>query len=147
MAIPRFQHYDPDRVLFSFGTILVSGYASGTFIKASRSEDQFSKDVGAQGDVTRVRNRDKSGEVTVTLQAGAPCNDLLSAAALFDDTTGLGFAPLFLKDLNGTTICEANIAWIKKPADVERSSEASNTEWTFECAQLFMHVGGFVVGV
>lgn len=136
--------YDPGRVTLSFRGIIITGFADETFIKAERDEDTFSKSVGAVGDVTRIRNRNKSGSVTVTLMAGAVTNDLLSAVALEDEVSGTGVGPLMVKDLNGTTMVTSAVAWIRRQANVERGTEDSNVEWVLDCEKLEMKVGGFL---
>ena len=140
-----FHNYDPGRVIVTFRGILIQGFADGTFVNAERTEDAFAKVVGASGDVTRVRSRDRSGEVTLTLQAASPTNDLLSAVAQIDESTGLGYGPLLIKDLNGNTLLLAEQAWIRKAPAVEFGTDASNREWVFDCAALDMTVGGAVV--
>lgn len=140
-----FKNYDPGRVVGSWRGIPFLGFMDSTFLSAERSEDAFALSVGGQGDVTRVRSRNRTGTVTLTLQAASPTNDLLSAQAILDELTGLGYGPLLIKDLNGTTLVEAAIAWIKKAPSVEFATDASGREWTFECAELTIVAGGAVV--
>lgn len=140
-----FKNYDPGQVVASFKGIQLLGFMDGTFISAERAEDAFEMAVGAQGDVTRVRNRNRTGTVTVTLQAASPANDLLSAQAALDELAGVGYGPLLVKDLNGTTVLEAPIAWLKKVPTVEFGDEASGREWMFDCSELIMAVGGAIV--
>lgn len=137
----QFSNYDPQRVVGSFNGILFLGYMDGTFITADRAEDGFSTQIGATGDVTRVRNRNKSGTVTLTLQAQSPTNQLLSAIAAQDELFGTGTGALMVKDLNGTTLLLAQIAWIQKIPATEFSDDASGREWVFACAELEMNVG------
>jgi hypothetical protein len=136
-----FHNYDPQRVVGSFRGIPFLAYMDGTFLSVARTEDAFTPQVGATGDVTRVRSRDRSGTVTLTLQAASPSNTLLSAVAVEDELFGTGFGPLMIKDLNGDTLVQAEVAWIQKLPDTEFSDEASGREWVFACAELFMHVG------
>lgn len=137
-------NYDPTRVTLSFKGVLITGFAADTFILAERAEDTFSTDVGAQGDVTRIRSRNKTGSVTVTLMAGSPTNDRLSAIIAEDELVGTGYGAMLMKDLNGTTLCSSAFAWLRRPANVERGSGASNVEWVIDCERLEMLVGGFV---
>lgn len=139
-----FNNYDPQKVTLSFAGIIVTGFAADTFISIERTEDSFSMDVGSQGDVTRVRSRDRTGSVTFTLQAGATVNQLLSSQQQLDELTGAGTGPMQMKDLNGTTLCTAAISWLRRPANVERASGPSNNEWVLDCETLTMNVGGFV---
>lgn len=140
-----FKNYDPFRVVLSFKGISIQGFMDGTFIQAERTEDAFTMQTGAHGDVTRVRSRNRTATVTATLQAASPTNDLLSAVALEDELFGLGFGSLMIKDLNGTTLAQASTAWIRKLPAAEFAVDASGREWMFDCAELNMFVGGAVI--
>lgn len=139
-----FSNYDPGRVVASFRGIPFLAYMDGTFISAERTNDAFSMQVGAGGDVTRVRSRDLTGSVTFTLQAASPTNDLLSAVAAEDELFGTGYGALMIKDLNGNTLLEAPTAWIRKLPTTEFSDEASGREWVLDCSELIMFVGGAI---
>lgn len=141
----QFKNYDPGRIIFSWRGIDVIGFMDGTFIKAERNEDSFKADVGAGGDVTRVRSRNRTGKVTLTLQAASPTNDLFAAVAAQDELFGTGYGPLLGKDLNGTTVIQADVAWIMKPSDIEFAVESSGREWVLECAELELSAGGAIV--
>lgn len=142
----QFRQYDPGQIVVNIAGIDVVAYADGTFVNAERAEDAFSMQVGAGGDVTRVRSRNRTGSVTLTLQAASPTNDALSALALDDELFGTGTGPLLVKDLYGTTLIAAETAWIRKLPAVEMADEGSNREWVIDCAELIMHVGGSTVG-
>ncbi len=139
MAVKTF---DPGQVVISFGGVVLSGYADGTFIMVERSSDAFSKVVGAGGDVARVRNRDRSGRVTVTLMQTSLTNDRLSAIAAQDELAGTGVGPLLIKDLGGTTLISAQSCWIAKVPNQEFGKEFSNREWIFDTSDLEILVGG-----
>lgn len=139
-----FKNYDPAKVILTLQGNRLLGFMDGTFISAERTEDAFSLAVGAGGDVTRVRSQDKSGTVTLTLQAASPSNDVLSALAATDELTGLGYGSLIVKDLNGTTLLSASNAWVRKLPVTEFADEASGREWMIDCAELEMFVGGAV---
>jgi hypothetical protein len=134
--------YDPARVTFNWNGIRCYGWASDSFIKAERDEDSFKKEISADGFAVRVQSQNKGGKVTITLQAQSPVNSLLSAAALVDEESGDNFGPLLIKDMNGTTICEADEAWIMKPAAVEYGTDGGTREWSFDCSELIMYSGG-----
>lgn len=139
-----FKNFDPSQISIVFGPVIFTGFMDGTFVTVERDEDTFSKHAGADGDVTRVRMRNKMGKITVTLKAEAPANDLLSAIMKTDELTGGGVQPFMIKNQNGTTLCEAPECWITKPPNVEYGDEASGREWVFDCANLEMFVGGAV---
>jgi len=140
-----FYNYDPGRVVVTFRGVLLQGFMDGTFVSAERTEDAYTMPVGAGGDVTRVRSRNRTGSVTATLMAASPVNDLLSAIAAIDEETGLGTGALLVKDLMGTTLCNASVAWIKKMPVGEYATDASARAWVFDCAELKMHIGGNVL--
>jgi hypothetical protein len=143
MGQPR--QYDPGQVIVNFKGVDISGFAEGTFVNAQREKEAFTKAVGADGAVTRVRSRDRSGMVTVTLQAASPVNDVLSSIAISDEIFGDGVGPLLVKDLLGNTLVDAESAWIRKVPDIEFGDEASSREWAFDCAELTIKVGGNVI--
>jgi hypothetical protein len=139
--------YDPQSVQLVFKGIPFRGFADGTFISVERLTDTFGESVGAQGDVVRVRSRDRRGTVTATLQGTSPTNDLLSAIAIDDEEPSAadyaaGVGDLALKDLNGTTLAFAEHAWIVKLPNVDYATEHTPRQWVIRCAKLKLHVGG-----
>lgn len=140
-----FRNYDPGRIIVVFNGVQIQGYGPDTFVKCARDEDMFTETAGANGDVVRVRNRNRMGKVTITLQDASPSNDLLSAFAASDELTGLAYGALMVKDLNGTTLVQAANAWVKKMADIEYGSDAGIQEWTIQAAELEMFAGGEIV--
>ena len=139
------RQYDPKKIVITFGAVLVGGFAEGTFVNAERNEDAYETSVGAAGDVTRVRNRNRTGLVTLTLQSESPTNDLLSALHAADEASGTGVGALFIKDLNGTTFIAAESAWIRKYPGNEYADAGGNREWVIECAELEIFAGGSLV--
>lgn len=140
-----FRNYDPSRVSFSFSGLTITGYQSGTFIDVERKADGFEMHVGSLGDVTRTRNLDRTGSVTLTLMAQSPENDLLQAIADEDEQFGTGFGALQILDHNGNMECHATRAWIRKRPKIERAKEAGSTVWVFDCAELEVDAGGNVI--
>jgi hypothetical protein len=138
----EFKNYDPKKVIVTFRGVLLRGFMDGTFVSAERTEDAYEMAVGAAGDVTRVRNRNRTGAITVTLMAESPSNDELSAVVTADELTGLGYGPFLVKDLNGTTLLVAAQSWVRKLPVVEYADTGSGREWVFDCAELVEHVGG-----
>lgn len=131
-----FKNYDPQSHILNFAGFDISGFADGTFISIERAEDAYSMAVGSTGDVTRVRSRNRTGSVTITLQQSMPVNELLSAQALKDEADNTGAGDLLIKDSNGTLVARAEVAWIKKLPKIDRAKEQSNIEWVIDCADL-----------
>lgn len=141
----EFKNYDPFQITASFKGLYISGFAEGTFVKAERNVDTYSTMVGSLGDVVRVRSRNRTGLITLTLQGASIYNDYLSAIANADElgvTVDAGVGPFLIKDLNGTTLLHAADAWIRKIASYEAAMEHTNREWVFECAEIFMDIVG-----
>lgn len=136
--------YDPQKVILSFGGIVLTGYAKGSYIKAKRNTDTFTVVVGAAGEESWDKKSDRSGEVEVTLMASSQDNDALMAIYAVDELTGAGLSPLMIKELNGTTLVHAAFARLSKPADVERAVEQGNAVWLFRSTNLEINVGGIL---
>lgn len=137
----EFGNYSPDQIVVVFGGADIQGFADGTFVKAVRNEKSFKTKVGAGGAVTRIRSRNFTGMITVTLQSIAPTNDVLQAFLDADEEFGTGVKALLIKDLNGNMLATAEKAWVTKVPDMERSDDGPNTEWEFECARLILKNG------
>lgn len=134
--------YDPAQIVVQFGPIIMSGYQDGTFVKAGRDGDTFTKYVGVDGEVSRGRNRNKAGNAALTLAQTSATNDLLSSVQEVDELTGAGVYPFTIKDLNGTTLFFSPEAWIKKPPDTEYGKEIGPREWLFDTGKVETFTGG-----
>lgn len=133
---------DPKQYIVTFAGATLGGYADGTFIKVSRKEDAFKLYIGGDGEGARMRNRDRSGTVELTLGQYSQSNDLLSSQARLDELGAGGTGALQIKDLNGTTLVNAPVAWIRKVADVELGDSVLPRVWVFETNELIIFVGG-----
>lgn len=136
------RNYNPKRYTASWNAIPLVGVADGDFYTIEYREDRVTLVVGAQGDTTAVLSADQSATATVRLQHGAPANDLLSAALPDADNDRLPSGPFILKDLNGTTVVHAEVAFISKTPGVVAGKDASPREWMFILTKASMVVGG-----
>lgn len=134
--------YDPSQVIINFSGVQLSGFADGTFITASRRNDMFTMVVGADGETSRSKSSDRSGEVALTLKATSPSNDILAAIQIADELSNSGVKPLVITDKSGRTTLFSGTAWLRKPADVEFGMEVNDREWNFDCPDLDVFVGG-----
>lgn len=137
------QTYDPKSVIFTFRGVPLTGYAPGTFVTVSRASDGVSLVVGSDGETTRVRSRNRSGTITLTLRAESPSNDVLTAAYLADEkglATGRG--PAGLTDLSGSSVVVSQDAWIQKLPDMGFGDSSGTREWIFATGDLDMRPGG-----
>lgn len=125
--------YDPTEVQINIGTLTLTGFAEGTFIKITRSTtERYKKKVGAKGEVSRSKVSDNSGTIEVTLKHTSPSNLQLYMM----DKIPAAFPITVIE--NGETKFVANTteAWIEKLPDPEFSNEESNAVWVFGCADL-----------
>lgn len=134
--------YDPAKVIVNVAGANLEGYADGTFINAERSSDTFTKSTGSDGRTTRVKQNDKSGTITITLQQSSPSNNILSSIMVLDEASNEGIVPIAIKDILGTTAIASGYCWVKKPPAVGFAKDAGNREWLFDCAVLEIFVGG-----
>lgn len=134
--------YNAKEVYITFGPIVITEPAPGSFVTITRDEQSFTKQVGAYGDGVRSKSNNKGGTVTVTLLQTASVNEALSAIAKLDEVSSEGVYPLMVKDASGKTLVESPGAWIQKLPDVEFAVEAGTREWVFDTDQLEMLVGG-----
>lgn len=134
--------YDPAGIVMTIGNYIIEGYASGTFVSAERNEDSFTLSVGVDGEAARAKSNNRSGRVTFTLLQTSSSNDALTTLYIADEAAGNGVGPLLVKDLNGTTLCAAETAWVMKPATIEFGQEIGEREWVIETGYLVLKPGG-----
>ena len=141
----EFRNYSPDEITFVYKGVQIKGFQDGTFIDVERSADTFKKHVGSLGDVARTRDLDRTGKVVLTLLAQSPSNDILQAFMDADEQFGNGYGTLQITDSNGNMEVHASIAWIVKPAKLDRAKEAGATVWTFETADMTLENGSQIL--
>lgn len=134
--------YDPKFIIATFGEVLFTGYADGTFITITRNGNLFDKRKGADGSVDRINMNASDFEVVITLMQTSLTNDGLSALALLDRVSNLGVKPLTITDLNGTTLFFARQAWIQADPNDEDGDTLGNREWTFGTGPAEKFTGG-----
>lgn len=76
--------YDALLVAMVYYGIPLVGLAKGTFVKASRNEDDWKQYVGSEGEVVWSRLHDKTGVVTFTLKNTSSSNADLTAIMVSD---------------------------------------------------------------
>lgn len=134
--------YDPAQVIVNVDGRDISGYADGTFVNVARNADAFTLTVGADGESTRAKSNNKSGRFTFTLQQSSPSNDILDEIATSDELNNTGAVAVLVSDKSGTTIAQAQVAWVVKKPDSGFAKETENREWILETGNLEYTVGG-----
>lgn len=142
MADVKVRTYDPKKIIMTFGTIIITGYAEGTFVTIAGNGDKFEKSRGADGTVDRINKNNKDYAVTITIKQTSLTNDLLSAVLVADQELNTGVLPITVKDLNGTTLFLATQAWIAKDPDDEYSDSLGNREWRIDTGIATKFTGG-----
>lgn len=145
----RTRSYSPDQIKVSFDGVPFQAPGKGSFCKVSRMTDAVSSDVGAGGDVVRVKSRDKRGQLTYTFSRTSPTLLYLSTIAVADEADdappNAGVKSLFVKDLNSTILAGGDAAWIVKIPDLEFAVENTDIEVTFHIASMDYFVGGLIL--
>jgi hypothetical protein len=134
--------YDPKQVLVLVGGVPMSGFADGTFVEVERTSDTFTKVSGADGIISRAKTNDRSGTIKLTLAQTSPSNDVITGFAVADELANAGVIPVLVKDNSGRSTFVSAFAWVKKPSTAPHGKEITNREWSFDCADLDMFVGG-----
>jgi hypothetical protein len=135
--------YAPDQVVVNFGNETITGFAAGTFVTAVRTVDLWEMVSGSDGEVTRIKQSDRSGLVTITLQQSSPSNTFLAGVVAADAISNAGVFPLLVKDFtsDGSLVTAAN-AFVKRIPDWNRASaDESSVEWIFACPVLLINQG------
>jgi len=138
------KHYNAKDVHVIVGARVLSGFDENSKVTVARSNDSYAKITGVDGETTRSKINDNSGEITLQLMRSSDDNDFLSELAIRDELSGDGVVTVTIKDQNGTTLHFTPSAWIRKPPDDAVEKEANAREWIFDCADLNMFSGGSV---
>jgi hypothetical protein len=139
--------YDPKQVVFTFANQVITGFAAGTIITATRTVDVWEMVSGGDGEITRIKNNDRSGLVTITLQQASASNVFLMSKITEDEIANTGLGPLLIRDFTSSAgqVAAAN-AFIKRVPDWGRATaDETNVEWIFGCPILSIAHGGNII--
>ena len=129
--------YEPSRVSVVAGGTAITGFAQGTFVRASYDEDAVTFQPGlAHGAATLNPNR--SGSISFTLLQTAEANAVLQvyASRVRARQSGWYFPVLILNNSGGESV-SADAAWIVKEPEVTFAQEAGETrEWQIKTGNL-----------
>lgn len=135
--------YDPKNVQIIMGGVPITGFADGTFIDVAMDEDQFTKTVGGDGEVSRAKSNNQCATVTVTLQQTSGSNDVLSGLYQADKLNNAGAVPLMIKEIGtGKTLCFTQAAWVERLPNTTYSKDIEERAWTIATGQLEIFIGG-----
>lgn len=123
--------YDPRRVEIIYGTKRLTGMADDDMVTIEPLGDGAVQYVGADGEVARSMDPNRTYKITVNLASTSKSNDYLSKVYNLDRKTGNGILPLMVKDLSGTTLFSAEEAYIVNYPQAKKGREIDGQEWVF----------------
>lgn len=128
--------YDPKQVTITFGGFIMAGFADDRMVTVARLNDTWTMKTGVDGEGTRSKSNDKSGEITVALMETSESNAVLTAFAKADELTNNGTFPVLIRDNNNESYYAAAQAWVVKPPEAEKAREAGVREWKIQTDNL-----------
>lgn len=128
--------YDLKRVTFLVNGVPVTGFQDGDACVVARNADNFTKQVGADGEVCRSSQNDPSGRITLTLMYSSLSNNALGAIAALDQAFGASSVAVAIIDAKSGTQVLAPNAWIVRDPDITFGRDSGTREWILDCARL-----------
>lgn len=134
--------YDFKEVSVILNGNILTGFIEGDAIEVAPDEDDWSLQVGADGESTRSKRNNNSATVTIRLMQTAASNDVLNALYQADKLSSTGKAAMLIKDNSGRSIHAAEEAWIQKAPTASYGNEAGSREWVLRTHNLVSTFGG-----
>ncbi|RUL56463.1 phage structural protein [Lysinibacillus antri] len=126
--MPHIGTYDARKVVATVGGVFITGYADGSFVKASKDNDNFEATSSAQGDAVVSVNGDQMGTIEITLNQTSPSISYLDNLA---NTRAM--VPVWVNSNNEIKeVAGGTKAMITKPSDKEFGKAASNRVYTLK---------------
>lgn len=123
--------YDFKEVAVTFGGRIITGFADGDAVAVELNEDEWTLQVGAEGEATRSKSNNNSAKVTIRLQQASESNAVLNAFAMADKLKNSGAQPFFMKT-GGGSVYSCLAAWVVKRPAAPYAAEAGVREWVLE---------------
>jgi hypothetical protein len=128
--------YDPKKNIIIYGGRQLTGFAEDDMITINPLGDGMQIYSGADGEVGRSVDPNRTFEVKVSLATSSKSNDYLSECYNKDRRTGSYMLPLTIKDLSGSTLFFAKQAWVQNFPESKRGRKIDNQDWTFNTGQV-----------
>ena len=128
--------YNPKMLVIVYGSREVDGFAEDDMVTIKPLGERTQIYSGADGSVGRSMDPNQTYEVTIALATTSKTNDYFSNVYNLDRSTGRGILPLTIKDLSGTTVFQANQAWITNFPEHKRGRKIEAQEWVFHTGQV-----------
>lgn len=131
--------YSPNEI-----KIEVAGYQLAGFTKVSisKTSDSFTIIKGIRGKNTRVANSDSSCTISISVLQTSFVNDVFSEIVRLDKKYGTGRLELYLRDNEGSTLIQSDLAYINDYPKADLTEELSERVWTITC----LACSEFVIG-
>jgi hypothetical protein len=126
--------YDPGQVSLIVGGSIINSWNR---IAVAKDEDDWTFSAGTSGEVTRTKNLNRLGAITVTLPQTSRDNGILSAFCVSG-----GLLSCIVKDASGNSLHVMPEGTVVKPADSEYAKESGEREWAIKGSLTEMTVGG-----
>jgi hypothetical protein len=126
--------YDPSQVSLIVGGTIIKSWNKVSVVK---DEDSWTFSAGTSGEVTRTKNLNRLGTITVTLPQTSADNGMLSAFAVSG-----ALLSCIVKDGSGRSLHVMPEGTVVKPADSEYGKESGEREWSIKGSVVEMTVGG-----
>lgn len=110
-------------------------------VNPTRNEDSFTEQVGADGEVTRSKTNNRTGNFEIVMQQSSPDNSFLQNLINTDENTVAPFAA-GCKDLSGTYTALGARSYIVKPADNGLERDAGERTWNIRTTNMEILGGG-----
>lgn len=113
------------------------------FLSVTTDFDRFSLIQGIDGDAARVRNKLRSGVITISLLQSSPSNNYLSYISALDELTGLLVLPFLAKGKeDGSTTILAPSCFVTKVPDIDFGNSHKTRTWTLRSDNIIMFLAG-----
>jgi hypothetical protein len=137
MFEPNVKVYNPADHDFSWGHIIIKGFAKGTFIKVTPAADDTEDENGVDGEVMVAMTNDQRADIEFTLMKSSATNLELSLARNQGIQAGrVLIMPMALRDGNGNAVYEGDNTWIKARPENEIASGVTSIKWMLRVAHL-----------
>ena len=132
--------YSPGQVVISVCGYIVEGWSN---ISVTFNSPVFKQIRGIRGKNTRVRNKDTSATVRISLIQSSVANDVLTNLLQEDQNSGASRLDITIKDNSGTGLFSSATAYIEGFPETSYSASQSERVWTVLCdASSNIRVGG-----
>lgn len=143
MATGQARTYNLKQTVITVGGLPVEGFSEDDAVTFTPDAEEYTKSVGADGEVTRSRTNNFAGTFTFMLKQTSRSNDLFNTFLKLTRTVAVGdIFPISIKDLNGGDFIFAEQCWIESMPEIGYGREAGDREWTIATAKASVTLGG-----